>query len=179
MLTTLVMASGTMAALSPGDPMPALSGEYLTGKPAVLPDAASGRVALVALGFTYDSRFAVEAWVGRFRRDFGDKPQVTFYEVPMIGGMARLGKWFIDSGMRKGTPKADYEHVITVYDGTDPWKRRLGFQSPDAAYLVLLDQRGVVHWRHNGAFDQAAYAELSLQVGALLGKPDEPSDRPS
>jgi hypothetical protein len=97
----------------------------------------------------------------------------------MIGGMARLGKWFIDSGMRKGTPKADYEHVITVYGGTDPWKRRLGFQSPDAAYLVLLDQRGVVHWRHNGAFDQAAYAELSLQVGALLGKPDEPSDRPS
>ena len=148
--------------------MPVLKGEFLTGRPAVLPDAASGRVALLALGFTYDSRFAVEAWVGRFRRDFGDNPQVTFYEVPMIGGMARLGKWFIDSGMRKGTPKKDRENVITVYGGTDPWKQRLGFHSPNAAYLLLLDQRGVVRWRHSGAFGEKAYGSMSIEVAALL-----------
>ena len=70
--------------------MPVLEGELLSGRPAVLPDAASGRVALLALGFTYDSRFAVEAWVGRFRKDFGDKPQVTFYEVPMMAAWAAL-----------------------------------------------------------------------------------------
>jgi hypothetical protein len=128
-------------------------------------------VALLALGFTYDSRFAVEAWIGRFRKDFGDKPQVTFYEVPMIGGMARLGKWFIDSGMRRGTPEDDHERVITVYGGTDPWKQRLGFQSPDAAYLILLDQSGVVRWRHGGPFDEGAYSKLSKSVSDLLGEP--------
>ena len=148
--------------------MPVLKGEFLTGRPAVLPDAASGRVALLALGFTYDSRFAVEAWVGRFRKDFGDKPEVTFYEVPMIGGMARLGKWFIDCGMRKGTPKKDQENVITVYGGTDSWKQRLAFQSPDAAYLLIVDQRGVVRWRHSGPFDQRAYDQMASQVADLL-----------
>jgi hypothetical protein len=148
--------------------MPVLKGEFLTGRPAVLPDVASGRLALLALGFTYDSRFAVEAWVGRFRKDFGDNPQVTFYEVPMIGGMARLGKWFIDSGMRRGTPKKDQENVITVYGGTDSWKQRLGFQSPDAAYMLLVDQRGVVRWRHSGQFDEKAYYEMSIRVAALL-----------
>jgi hypothetical protein len=91
--------------LTPGAPPPALKGEFLTGQPAELPDAAAGRVALLALGFTYDSRFAVEERVGRFRREIGNQPLVTFYEIPMIGGMARLGKWFIDSGMRKGTPR--------------------------------------------------------------------------
>ena len=136
----------------------------------VLPDAAAGRVALLALGFTYDSRVAVEAWIGRFRKDFGDKPQVTFYEVPMIGGMARLGKWFIDNGMRKGTPRNDYENVITVYGGTDLWKQRLAFQSPNAAYLILLDQRGTVRWLHSGPLDERAYATLSRQVVALLEK---------
>ena len=90
---------------STGEPLPPLRGEFLTGRQAQLPDAASGRVALLALGFTYNSRFPVEAWIGRFRKDFGSNPQVTFYEIPMIGGMARLGKWFIDSGMRKGTPR--------------------------------------------------------------------------
>jgi len=164
----ILMASVMVHVLSPGEPMPVLKGEFLTGRPAVLPDAASGRVALLALGFTYDSRFAVEAWVGRFRKDCGDNPQVTFYEVPMIGGMARLGKWFIDSGMRKGTAKKDQENVITVYGGTDPWKHRLGFQSPNAAYLLLLDQHGVVRWRHSGEFDPKAYDEMSIQVAALL-----------
>jgi hypothetical protein len=150
--------------------MPPLKGEFLSGRPAVLPDAAAGRVALLALGFTYDSRFAVEAWIGRFRKDFGDKPQVTSYEVPMIGGMARLGKWFIDSGMRKGTPRSDYENVITVDGGSDLWKQRLAFQSPNAAYLILLDQRGTVTWLHSRPLDERAYATLSRQVIALLEK---------
>lgn len=164
----ILMASSVMSMLSPGEPMPALKGEFLTGRQALLPGVASGRVALLAMGFTYDSRFAVEAWIGRLRKDFGDNPQVTFYEVPMIGGMARLGKWFIDSGMRRGTPRKDHENVITVYGGTDPWKQRLGFRSPDAAYLVLLDQRGVVRWRRSGVFDEAAYNGLAIQVAALL-----------
>jgi len=154
--------------LAPGEPMPVLKGEFLTGRPAVLPDAASGRVALLALGFTYDSRFAVEAWVGRFRKDFGDKPGVTFYEIPMIGGMARLGKWFIDSGMRNGTPRKDHENVITVYGGTDPWKQRLGFQSPNGAYLILLDQHGTVRWLQSGPLDDETYATLFRQSTALL-----------
>ena len=168
MIPMILMASAMVQVLSPGEPMPVLKGEFLTGRPAVLPDAASGRVALLALGFTYDSRFAVEAWVSRFRKDFGDKPRVTFYEVPLIGGMARLGKWFIDSGMRKGTPKQDQENVITVYGGTDAWKQRLGFKSPAAAYLILLDQHGIVRWLHAGPLTEEAYVALSLQVGALL-----------
>jgi hypothetical protein len=120
------------------------------------------------VGFTYDSRFAVEAWVTRFRKDFGADPRITFFEIPMIAGLAHLGKWFIDGGMRRGTPRQDQENVITVYGGADPWKRRLDFQAPDAAYLLLLDQRGIVRWRHSGSFDEPAYRSLSLLLPALL-----------
>ena len=109
--------------------------------------AASGHVALPLLGFTYESRFAVEAWAERFRGQFGADPRVTFYEIAMIGGLARMGKWFIDSGMRRGTRKEDYEHVITVYGGTDAWKQSVGFRDPKAAYLILLDRRGRIAWR--------------------------------
>ena len=170
-LPTMLMASVLISTLSIGETLPPLRGEFLTGRQAQLPDAASGRVALLALGFTYNSRFPVEAWIGRFRKDFGENPQVTFYEIPMIGGMARLGKWFIDSGMRKGTPAKDQENVITVYGGVDSWKQRVGFQAPDAAYLVLLDKRGVVRWRHSGAFDEEAYKDISAQVSGLLREP--------
>jgi hypothetical protein len=171
MLPMILAASSAVSMLTVGQPMPPLKGEFLTGRQAQLPRAASGRVALVALGFTYNSRFPVEGWIGRFRKDFGDNPQATFYEVPMIGGMARLGKWFIDSGMRSGTPKRDQENVITVYGGTNAWKQRLGFQSPDAAYLILIDKHGAVCWRHSGAFDEDAYKDLSVHMAALLREP--------
>lgn len=170
-LSTILMASALISPLTIGKPLPPLKGEFLTGRPAQLPDAASGRVALLALGFTYNSRFPVEAWIGRFRKDFGSNPQVTFYEIPMIGGMARLGKWFIDSGMRKGTPRNDQENVITVYGGTDSWKQRMGFKSPDAAYLVLLDKHGAVRWHISSEFDEKAYKDLYAQASALLGEP--------
>jgi hypothetical protein len=168
LLPVTARAANAVSDMAIGDPLPDLRGEFLTGQTAVLPQAASGRIALLLLGFTYDSRFAVEAWAKKFREQVATDPRVTFYEIPMIGGMARLGKWFIDSGMRRGTPKADYEHVITVYGGTAPWKQRVGFRDPKAAYLTLLDRNGRVAWRFAGCFEQPAYDALSSEVSRLL-----------
>jgi hypothetical protein len=155
-----------------GERLPELRGEYLSGRKAVLPDDASGRAALLLVGFSYASRKPVEAWTKRFRAEFNDKTQVTFYQVPMLGGAARMGKWFIEGGMRRGTPKADQENVITVYGGTDAWRQRLGVKAGDAktedsAYLVLLDRKGNVAWRHAGPFEEAAYQALAVQVRKL------------
>lgn len=161
-------AAASAAEMAVGDLLPTLRGEFLTGRTAVLPEVASDRVALLLLGFTYDSRFAVEAWAEKFREQFETDPRVTFYEIPMIGGLARMGKWFIDSGMRRGTPKEDYEHVITVYGGTDAWKQRVGFRHPKAAYLILLDGSGRVAWRYAGGLDEQAYHALSSEVSRLL-----------
>jgi len=167
LVTAMASLSSAASELTAGENMPELRGEYLSGRKAILPKDASGRVALLLFGFTYQSRFAVEAWTKRFRGDFEKNPQVTFYEIPMIGGMARLGKWFIDSGMRRGTPKADHENVITVYGGTEPWKQRLGVKVEGFAYLVIVDQHGKVAWRHAGPFEEAQYEVLAVQVRKL------------
>jgi hypothetical protein len=155
-----IWAAETPAKLKPGDPFPNLSGEYLSGRKAELPLHARGKVAFLALGFTYDSRFAVERWTKEFRQATRGRNDVTFYEIPMIGGMARMGRWFIDSGMRRGTPDELHENVITVYGGTDPWKKRLGYRAGDHAYLVLLDPEGRVEWVWHGLWDEAAFSNL-------------------
>jgi len=160
--------AASVAELAVGDHLPPLKGKFLSGRTAVLPQAASGRAALLMLGFTYDSRFQVEAWTKRFRQDFGAQSAVTFFEIPMIGGLARMGKWFIDSGMRRGTPKTDYENVITVYGGMDAWKQRVGLNDPTAAYLILIDQNGRVAWRSAGSPDEKRYGALSSEVSRLL-----------
>ena len=161
-------AATRVSKMTVGDQLPLLSGEFLTGRTAVLPQAASGRVALLILGFTYDSRSPVEAWAKRFRHDFRTESRVTFFEIPMIGGLATMGKWFIDRGMRRGTPREDQENVITVYGGTDAWKRRVGFRDSRTAYLILIDQSGRVAWLHAGGLDENAYQALSWEVSRLL-----------
>ena len=61
----------------------------------------------------------------------------------MIGGMARLGRFFINRGRRRGTSTNLRENVIAVYGGADPWKSRVEYLQPDEAYFVLLDPTGV------------------------------------
>jgi hypothetical protein len=164
-------ATGTPRPLAIGDRLPELSGDFLTGKRAVLPQASQGKVALLALGFTYNSRFPVDAWTSRFREAFGRAEGVTSFEIPMLGGAARLGRWFIDSGMRKGTPKELHENVITVYGSTGDWKARLRFAQEDVAYLILLDGAGHVRWLHHGVFDEQAFRVLRETVTAVLQEP--------
>ena len=156
--------------LKVGDVLPQLEGDFLTGRDALLPDAAKGKVALVMLGFTYGSRVSVEAWSEWFKKSFGGREDATFFEIPMIGGFGRLGRWFIDSGMRKGTPKTLHENVITVYGGTGEWKTRVGFSAEDHAYLLVLDSQGAVRWMHHGDFDQARAGDLGAAIDGLLAR---------
>jgi len=155
--------------LAIGDAFPRLEAEFLTGRKAVLPDAAKGKVAFILMGFTYDSRYSVEKWAERFKADVKPGPDVTWFEIPVIGGMARMASWFINSGMRKGTPKEYHENVITVFGGADRWKTAMGFSDPAAndGYLAVLDREGRVQWLHHGNATDEAVAELKAVIVRL------------
>jgi hypothetical protein len=171
----LLLMVATAAAVSQpadvGTVLPPLSGDDLNGTKVVLPDAARGRVALIAFGFTYESRVPVEAWASHVRTTWGAEAQFTWYQVPMIGGFGRLAKPFITGGMRKETAPGDRGHAVIVFGGVGPWKTRLGVRDEKAAYLVLIDRAGVVRWRHAGPFAAAPAAELDAQIRTLLTAP--------
>ena len=65
---------------------------------------------------------------------------------------------------------ADQENVITVYGGVDAWKKTVNFRDSDAAYLILIDQQGVVQWQHSGPFDETAYTTLTARTRELAGQ---------
>jgi hypothetical protein len=151
-----------------GGELPKLRGELLSGRRIVLPDSARGSGALLLLGFTYESRHDVEAWAARFRHDLGPDSKVLCFEVPMISGVARLARPFIDGGMRRGTPLALHERVMTVYGETGKWKQRVGFSEPDVAYLLLVDGEGRLVWRAQGPFGEESYGLLAARIRGLL-----------
>jgi hypothetical protein len=162
---------GGAALLTAGQRMPPLKGDLLSGKPGVLPDMAAGQTTLVLFGFSYDSRFQVEAWAEKFRARYGAARDVTLFEVPMMGSAARLGRWFIDSGMRKNTPPDLHGRVMTVYGGNDDWKARVDFSAPNDAYLVLIDRQGIVRWLAHGPVSEERLQALSAVVDSLARPP--------
>jgi hypothetical protein len=168
--------STAAAPLAVGDVFPRLEAEFLTGRKAVLPDAAAGKSALILMGFTYDSRHDVEAWVEHMGSELGPNDRVTYFQVPVIGGMGRMAKWFIDSGMRKGTPKALHENVITVYGGADRWKKAMGFTKAHekSAYLALLGPDGRIQWMYHGGYSEDAMRALRAALG---GRPSDSESR--
>jgi hypothetical protein len=168
--------STAAAPLAVGDMFPRLEAEFLTGRKAVLPDAAAGNSALILMGFTYDSRYDVETWVEHMGGDLGPNERVTYFQIPVIGGMGRMAKWFIDSGMRKGTPKALHENVITVYGGADRWKKAMGFTKAHekSAYLALLGPDGRIQWMHHGGYSEDAMRALRAALG---GRPTDSESR--
>ncbi len=172
-LLVIVLAAQLFAApvepLRVGDVLPPLRGSFLTGKNVALPSASAGKTALLILGFTYASRRAVEPWGDWFKKTFAGRQELTFFEMPMIGGMGKLGRWFIDRGMRKSTPQELHEHVITVYSETGDWKRRLGVTNAneDDAFLVVVDGKGIVRWMHHGPFD----AETARVLEGVMAGP--------
>lgn len=170
MSTAILLASPADHSLQVGDALPILTGQFLTGRAAVLPQDSAGKVTLVALGFTYSSRYAVEAWAEWYRTTIDSGTDVRFFEVPMIGGLATLGRWFIDRGMRSGTPADLHEQVITVYQGTGDWKKRLSYADDhkDDAYLIVFDRAGVVRWLHHGGFDTTRSDELKAVLVSLV-----------
>ncbi len=173
MAMATLRAGAAQDPLRVGDRMPELKGQTLTGRTAVLPRTSSaGQVTLVAMGFTYRSRFPVEAWAEWYRATVGSRTDVTFFEVPMIGGAATLGRWFINRGMRNGTPAELHDQVITVYGGTGDWQRRLSYSSEhkDDAYLIVVDREGVVRWLYHGAFDQPRGDELKALLASLADR---------
>lgn len=153
---------GAEAPLKVGDHLPTLSGELLTKRPITLPQDTAGTHAVLFLGFTYASRTPVEAWGGWFKDTFGSQPHLTYFEVPVIGGAGRLARWFIDSGMRRGTPAALHEHVITVYHDVGAWKARLGVDDTNDkdAFVVVVDATGRVAWSAHGPFTRQRADDL-------------------
>ena len=173
----LALAAGVGAAqapLVPGDPLPMFKGTDLAGHSVTLPDAAKGKVAVYLFGFSYGLRTPVEAWSEHVRGRWGAEAQVTWFQVPMIGGFGRLAKPFITGGMKKETPPQYHGNAVVVFGGVGAWKTRLSVKDDALAYIVLVDRAGVVRWLHAGAFAAARAEELDAQVQLRLAGTAQP-----
>jgi len=170
---TLCLAAVVLMAQSASAPAAALSrleGETLSGKKIVLPDDAHGKIALLAIGFSRKGGDATRAWSKRFKKDFGADPRFAVYPVAELEGAPRFVRGMIVGSMRKGTPTADRDRFVTLFQGSEDLKRFVGFSAGDDAYLLLLDSNGTVQWRGHGVFREQDYAALQTAAKGLAAQ---------
>src|SRR5512140_3316495 len=95
LLPAVLATADAPVPLAVGGLFPPLRGELLTGREAELPAAVHGRVSMLALGFTRGSSDDVKAWGERFKAAYGADTTLTWIEVPVMGGVARMMRGMI------------------------------------------------------------------------------------
>jgi hypothetical protein len=157
---TLCTASGWCAGQ-----FPTIEGENLLGKKIELPQAGGGRASVIIIGFTHASQSQTKPWSGKLH------PEVPTYSLAVLQDVPRLVRGMAVGGIKSGVPQEQRDRFLLVFRGEKELKEAAGFDSPNDAYVILLDADGAIRWRFHGAMNDASLAELKSHLADLQKKP--------
>jgi hypothetical protein len=163
----LGVLAGYAQAQTPGAAIPASRGTTLTGIPVALPDAVKGKVGVLVVGFTKDSKAAMRAWGKRLAADYPATGGVVFYEVPVLASAPSLARVTIEEEMKMSMPAAERAHFLPLTQNEAGWLAVTHYVKGDDAYVLLIGGDGVVRWQTQAAVSDANYAELKGKIGEM------------
>jgi len=154
-------------AQSPVATIPASRGTTLTGALVVLPDAVKGKVGVLVVGFTKDSKGPIEAWGRRLAADYPDASSVVYYEMPVLASAPALVRVTIEEQMKMSLSTAEREHFLPVTQNEAGWLAAVPYVKGDDAYVLLIGGDGAVRWQTRGPVTDAKYAELKGKIAEM------------
>ena len=152
-ILTGCIGAGKISTVKPqGDNVfPKIEGIDLLGKNRQIPDTFAGAFNIVTVAFEREHQRDVDTWIGLALEIMHEREDVRFYEIPLIYKINGPYRMFINNGMRSGIPdQAARERTITVYTDRDAFTRLMEMQT-DRIYTLLLNERGEILWRVEGA----------------------------
>lgn len=161
------MALSVAATLVAQD-LPTIAGESLAGHHVALPGAASGKVAVLILGFSKASKTPTSAWGQRIEKDFAGTAHLVLYQLPVLEDVPGFIRGMVISSMRKGVPEDHRDYFVPVLHGESDLKKLVSYQEPDDAYLILLDRSGKIAYQTHGMLSEPGYTEFRQRIVALL-----------
>ncbi len=163
-------ASGWMGAQTASVRVPELHGKVLSGEKIDLPGGLEGGAGVLVVGFSQASREAVTGWAKRLSGDYRDSTTVRYYEMAMLSGVPRLLRGWVLKKIAAEVPDRAKARFAPIYDHEGEWKTAAGYGKADDAYVLIVDGKGMVRWKYEGAAGDAQYGELKRQVEGLQGR---------
>ena len=153
------------SALHPGDVMPEITGESLSGAPLKLPADAAGKSTVIAFSFSKSGGKDSRRWNEHLAKDFGSNKAVGSFTVILLEDAPKFLRGMIVSGIKAAMPQEVRATTVILYQDEALWKARLGVSTEGRAYMVLFDAKGSVRWMSSGPFTDAEYAHLKDEIG--------------
>ena len=167
-LCCLILLTTSRAQVVPQ--MPKIEGESFAGNKVVLPDAAAGKVAVLIFGFTKASKVATSTWAKRVSSDFGARPDIQLYQLPVLEDVPRLVRGMVFSGIKKGVSENQRDHFVPILQSEAELKKFFHYNEPDDAYLAALGRTGNIIERIHGTPSETNYPQLRLEIETALNQ---------
>ena len=148
---------------------PEVEGKSLMGEVVQFPDVFSKKAFhVVVIAFEQEQQSEVDTWLPSLKDLLEVRKDVDYFELPTISRMNAVMRWIIYRGMRSGIKdEADRARTVTLHIDKEPFKSGLKIDSEESIVLVVVDDKGKVIWRSEGAFEEERWKEL---VAVLDGR---------
>lgn len=147
--------------------IPPLHGTTFAGTEVTLPQAFSGKVGILVVGFTRASQVSARSWGTRLAERYPAGSRVVYYEMPVLADVPGWLRGWVLGRIRQSVGASARDHFLPVLDHAAEWKRAAGDTSPDSAVILVVDDQGVVRWRNQGAAGDSVFQQMEQQVSLL------------
>jgi hypothetical protein len=148
--------------------LPRIEGDSLSGRHVVLPAAASGKVAVLILGFSKASKTPTAAWEKKITSDFSTQ-QVQVYQLPVLEEVPRIIRGMVISSMKGAVAAEKQDRFIPLLHGESELKKLVDFEQPADAYLIVLGPSSEIDYKTHGSIvTEAGYAQVREHIQLLL-----------
>jgi hypothetical protein len=154
-------------AQAPAAAIPATRATTLTGALVVLPDAVKGKVGVLVVGFTKDSKAPIQAWGKRLAADYPDTSGVVYYEMPVLASAPALVRVTIEEQMKLSLTATERAHFLPVTQNEAGWLAAAHYVKGDDAYVLLIGGDGAVRWQTQGPVTDANYTQLKGKIAEM------------
>ena len=164
-LAVLSLFVGLIASIARAQTIPSFTGPTLANDTLHLP---SGSKAILVLGFSKKSGDACKPWFDRIASQLKSKPQVGYYEMPVLASAPSFIRGMIVHNIRGSLNPDQQKHFAPVMENAQPWKDVVHFSAPDDPYVLIIDEHGTVLWRDSGPWSAAKEHDLQKAIASLL-----------
>ena len=138
--------------------IPITRGTALDGHAVSLPQDLKQATILI-LGFSRNSADATTAWEKAVHASLA----ASYFDMPMLASAPAFVRPIIVHSIRKQVPNPIWPNFMPLTSDESEWKQAAGFSpaAPDAAYIILVDRTGAVHWQTHDALTAEKLAQLA------------------
>lgn len=133
-----------------------------------LPQMLEGKVAILILGFSKGARTQATLWGRRLPTDYFYSPDVLYFEMPVLQSVPRLLRGPVLHSIKSEVSARSQPHFAPLLTDEAHWRSLVHYSTPDDAYVLIVDGKGVVRAQLQGEPTDVTYQDLKRRVEQLL-----------